>query len=177
MDSQSLSPSDDLTTQRLEDEKAPDIDPSLEPKVTIEEIEPAETSISESSSGDLEVARRRARARGKRSRRRKRWRICAASQAFMVTLTVVALLIAAIGLWPSISSQSDSKQSIALAQWEAEKDFLEFCENVCLFPLFPSPPNASKPSKLTCWQACMEHHCLKASKKRDAFAATGVLGQ
>jgi len=58
------------------------------------------------------------------------------SKTLMLILTVLALVIASISLWPSISSTTDGKRATLLAEWEAEKDFLEFCESVRTLPPF-----------------------------------------
>ncbi|KAM7206111.1 hypothetical protein V8F20_002893 [Naviculisporaceae sp. PSN 640] len=99
--------------------------------ITFLDVQLSDKSEAESSS-DLECARRkRAGRKTKRPRghRRKQLRTCTTSSLLMVLLAILALVVAAIGLWPSITSYNDSKKSIELAQWEAEKDFLEFCEN------------------------------------------------
>jgi len=51
-------------------------------------------------------------------------------KTLMLILTILALVISSVSLWPSVSSANDAKRATLLAQWEAEKDFLEFCESV-----------------------------------------------
>jgi len=67
---------------------------------------------------------------------RSTWRRCCDSsyaQAFMIILTVLTLIVACISLWPCMASDSKSDLANELAKWEAQKDFIEFCENVsCL---------------------------------------------
>jgi hypothetical protein len=97
--------------------------------ITFLEVDLSERGETESCT-DLEATRRQRKARSSRGRLWGQLRISVASHSVMATLAILALIVAAIGLWPSMSSQDDSKKSIALAHWEAEKDFLEFCENV-----------------------------------------------
>ncbi len=93
------------------------------PKVTIELVEtPSASDVEATLEGHVQGRKRR--------RRRKRQRRLCSSHNLVIALSVAALLLAAVALWPTMSAQSDSKQAVALAQWEAEKDFLEFCEQV-----------------------------------------------
>ncbi|KAI1333719.1 hypothetical protein F5Y15DRAFT_327278 [Xylariaceae sp. FL0016] len=45
-------------------------------------------------------------------------------------ISVLTLLIAAFTLWPTIAAGSDGREARELAEWTAEKDFLESCESV-----------------------------------------------
>jgi len=45
-------------------------------------------------------------------------------------VAVLAFAIGVIGLWPAITAASDSREARALAEWEAEKDFIEACQSV-----------------------------------------------
>jgi hypothetical protein len=45
-------------------------------------------------------------------------------------VAVLTFAIGVIGLWPAITSASDSREARALAEWEAEKDFIEACQTV-----------------------------------------------
>lgn len=48
---------------------------------------------------------------------------------FAIT-SLLALAVGVFALWPAISSASDSREARKLAQWEAEKDFIETCQSV-----------------------------------------------
>ncbi|KAK8115357.1 hypothetical protein PG999_007426 [Apiospora kogelbergensis] len=49
---------------------------------------------------------------------------------FLKLITFLAFLIAAVAVWPSISSASDGHKAELIAEWTARKDFMESCEAV-----------------------------------------------
>jgi hypothetical protein len=49
-------------------------------------------------------------------------------------LSVFALVLSAIALWPALVSIHESRRATELAKWTAWKDFYEFCETVSLDP-------------------------------------------
>jgi hypothetical protein len=40
--------------------------------------------------------------------------------------------IACVALWSTLSAMNDGRRALALAEWTARKDFLEFCQSVCI---------------------------------------------
>ena len=122
--------------------------------ITFLEVDLSDRGETESCS-DLEAARRQRKSRSAGGCLWGQLRTSAASNLVMATLAILALIVAAIGLWPSMSSQNDSKKSMALAQWEAEKDFLEFCENVSFRLLRKRVEWCHCTDTFT---ACMEHN-------------------
>ncbi|KAK8019139.1 hypothetical protein PG990_004277 [Apiospora arundinis] len=45
-------------------------------------------------------------------------------------ITVLAFLVTAIAMWPSISSANDGHRAELIAEWTARKDFIESCQAV-----------------------------------------------
>ena len=43
---------------------------------------------------------------------------------------IAGFVIACVALWSTLSAMDDGRRSIALAEWTARKDFLEFCQSV-----------------------------------------------
>ncbi|CAJ2503292.1 Uu.00g106860.m01.CDS01 [Anthostomella pinea] len=54
-------------------------------------------------------------------------------------IAVLAFFIAVVTLWPTIAAAYDGREARLMAEWEAHKDFIEFCETVrshrCFFRL------------------------------------------
>ncbi|KAK8093664.1 hypothetical protein PG997_000349 [Apiospora hydei] len=64
-------------------------------------------------------------------------------EAFVASIAFVALLMAGVTIWPTITAASDGRKSELLTEWNTRKDFLSHCEEHADEPVQVNGPSSS----------------------------------